>query len=60
MMLPENFESDKNSSNVLHESLLSMPLNIPDNKCLVPVKYIRVIQGFLLNTMVKKSTLTIL
>ena len=45
-MLSENFESNKSSNKVLHESELCMPLNLADNKYLRPVKYIRVIPTF--------------
>ena len=45
-MLSENFKPNKNSSKVFHESLLFMPLNLPENKYLPPIKYIRLIHTF--------------
>ena len=45
-MLLENFESSKNSSNVLHEYWLSMSLSLPDNKSFSRIKYIGVIDTF--------------
>ena len=45
-MLSANFKPNKNSNKGFHESQLFMPLNLPDNKYLPPIKYIRLTRTF--------------